>query len=173
VGLDQETAMYLIVMGVAGSGKTTIGKGLAERLGCRFYDGDDFHPPANVAKMAAGIPLTNKDRAAWLGALAALIQRDVRRGECGVLACSALKERYRKVLRVDASKVKFVYLKGSYDLILSRMQNRTNHYMKPTMLQSQFEALEEPSDALIVDIAKTPGEICDEILSRILPASFS
>jgi gluconokinase len=162
--------MYVIVMGVSGSGKTTIGKRLAERLACQFYDGDDFHTPANVAKMAAGIPLTNKDRAAWLAALAALIQREVRRGERGVLACSALKESYRKVLRVDASRVRFVYLKGSYDLILSRMQNRKDHYMKPTMLQSQFRALEEPSDALIVDIVNTPGEICDEILSKIFPA---
>lgn len=159
--------MFVIVMGVSGSGKTTIGKAIAEQLGCRFYDGDDFHPTAIVAKMVAGIPLTDEDRAGWLAALAALIQRGLQQGESGVIACSALKEKYRQALCVDAGQVKFVYLKGSYEVILGRMQNRQAHYMKPAMLQSQFETLEEPQGVLTVDITLSPDVIVRNIMEYL------
>ena len=159
--------MFVIVMGVSGSGKTTIGKAIAEQLGCRFYDGDDFHTPAIVAKMVAGIPLTDEDRAGWLADLAALIQRGLQRGESGVIACSALKEKYRQALRVDAGQVKFVYLKGSYEVILGRMQNRQAHYMKPAMLQSQFETLEEPQGVLTVDVTLSPDVIVRNIMEYL------
>lgn len=154
-------------MGVSGCGKTTIGVQLAARLGWPFYDGDDFHPPANKAKMGAGIPLDDADRAGWLAVLAELIRGHAAEGRSLVLACSALKQRYRDQLRV-VPDVQFVYLQGSYDLILARMQARTGHYMKPAMLASQFAALEPPVDALTVDIAAPPEEIIEQIV-RVLP----
>lgn len=160
--------MFVIVMGVAGSGKTTIGKAVAERLGCRFYDGDDFHPAANVAKMAAGIPLNDDDRAGWLDALSALIRSGLQKGESGVIACSALKEKYRAILQVDPGQVKFVYLKGSYEVILARMQSRAGHYMKPAMLQSQFETLEEPQEVLVEDITQAPEAIVVDIMAHLM-----
>ena len=159
--------MFLIVMGVSGSGKTTIGKLLSERLAIPFYDADNFHPPANVAKMAAGIPLTDEDRADWLAALAAVIRTGVERGESGIIACSALKETYRSVLRVVPEQVKFVFLKGGYEVILSRMLARKDHYMKPGMLQSQFATLEEPEGVLTVDIALPPNAIVDLVLEQL------
>jgi gluconokinase len=157
--------MILIVMGVAGSGKSTIGRLLADRLRWPFYDGDDFHPPANVAKMQSGQPLTDKDRSGWLSALADLIRECVTQNRSAVIACSALKQRYRDQLQVDAS-VHFVYLRGSYDLIEARMRQRTGHYMPPSLLASQFAALEEPLAALTIDIDQTPEQIVDEIVSR-------
>ena len=159
--------MFLIVMGVSGSGKSTIGRLLAERLGWPFYDGDDFHPPANVAKMSQGIPLTDADRAGWLDTLAALIRENLQAGRSGVLACSALKQRYREQLCIDPAQVKFIYLKGSYELIKTRMQSRPRHYMKPGMLDSQFAALEEPQDAIIVEIDRTVEEVIDEVMWRL------
>ena len=159
--------MFVIIMGVSGSGKTTLGKAITGQLGCPFYDGDDFHPPANLAKMAAGIPLTDKDRASWLAALAARIQGGLGQGESGVIACSALKEKYRQALLVDAGQVKFVYLKGSYEVILARMQGRPAHYMKPAMLKSQFETLEEPKEVLTVDITLTPEVLVRTIMGYI------
>jgi gluconokinase len=159
--------MFIILMGVAGSGKTTIGKAVATRLGWRFYDGDDFHPPANVAKMAAGIPLTDDDRAEWLAALAELIRNGLQKGGSGVLACSALKEKYRAMLQVNPEQVKLVYLKGSYEVILARLQNREAHFMKPAMLASQFETLEEPPDALVEDITLSPDTIVEDILMKL------
>ncbi len=155
--------MFVILMGVSGSGKTTIGRLLAQRLNCPFYDGDDYHPPANVAKMATGIPLDDEDRAGWLAALADIIRDGLGRGEDGVLACSALKEKYRDVLRVDPARVKFFYLRGSYDTILQRMAERGEHYMKPAMLQSQFEALEEPANVPWLDVTLQPDEIVQRI----------
>ena len=117
--------MFIILMGISGSGKTTIGRMLAQRLGWPFYDGDDYHPPANVAKMAAGVPLDDEDRAGWLAALAALIEEGLAAGEHGVIACSALKETYRDVLRrSDRERVKFVYLRGSYEVLFERMKGR-------------------------------------------------
>lgn len=163
--------MFVILMGVAGSGKTTVGILLAKRLQCPFYDGDDFHPPANVAKMAAGTPLTDDDRAGWLAALAEVIRDGLGRGESGVVACSALKESYREVLRVDEAKVKFIYLKGSYEVILQRMQSR-KHFMKPAMLQSQFASLEEPADVPWIDVTLDPDEIVRRIAEQIDDTPF-
>ena len=158
---------FLIVMGVAGSGKTSVGKGLAEHLGWDFYDADDFHPPENIAKMASGTPLNDLDRAPWLAALHDLIASSLKQNKPGVLACSALKERYRQQLMTGNDGVQLVYLKGSYDLIWSRMIVRKEHYMKPHMLQSQFDALEEPVNALTVEISIPVPEIIQEIMRFI------
>jgi len=160
---------FFIVMGVSGSGKTSVGKSLAEHLGWGFYDADDFHPPANIEKMADGIPLDDSDRAPWLAALHDLISSSLIQSRPGVLACSALKERYRRRLLEGNAGVQLIYLKGSYDLIWSRMIVRKDHYMKPHMLQSQFDALEEPSDALTVDISLP----VDEILQVVIKIYYS
>lgn len=157
---------FFIIMGVSGSGKTEVGKFLAKYLGWDFYDADDFHPPENVEKMANGIPLDNADRAPWLATLHDLISSSLENNRAGVLACSALKERYRQQLLKDNDDVQLVHLKGSYDLIWSRMSQRENHYMKPEMLQSQFETLEEPVNALIVEISAPVDEIIQQILYR-------
>jgi len=157
--------MIIIVMGVSGSGKTTVGRLLAERLSWPFYDGDDSHPAANVAKMSAGLPLTDEDRAGWLAALAALLRSRIAEGGSAVLACSALKQNYRRQLNVDPNQVRFVFLKGDYELIWERMKERPGHYMKADMLASQFAALEEPGDeALTSDITSTPAEIVEQIV---------
>ena len=158
---------FFIVMGVSGCGKSSVGKALAERLGWDFYDADDFHPPENVAKMVNGIPLDDSDRAPWLATLHDLISSSLKADQPGVLACSALKERYRQQLLKDNDDVQFVYLKGSYDLIWSRMSKRQDHYMKPQMLKSQFEALEEPTNALTMDISKSVDEIVGDILKSM------
>jgi gluconokinase len=158
---------FIIVMGVSGSGKTSIGKSLAEQLGWDFYDADDFHPPENVAKMSNGIPLDDSDRLPWLASLHDLISSALQTDRRGVLACSALKERYRQQLLDGNPDVGLVYLKGTYDLIWSRMSERGDHYMKPHMLRSQFEALEEPNNALTVDISISLDEIVQEILDHI------
>jgi gluconokinase len=155
---------FFIVMGVSGCGKSSVGQTLASRLGWNFYDADDFHPPENVAKMASGTPLDDSDRAPWLSALHDLISSSLREDKPGVLACSSLKERYRQQLLDGNESVQIVYLKGSYDLIWSRMSARKDHYMKPHMLKSQFEALEEPSNALTMDISMSIDDIVQEIL---------
>ena len=155
---------FFIVMGVSGCGKSSICKALAENLGWDFYDADDFHPPANVAKMASGIPLDDSDRAPWLDSLHDLISSSLTQNRPGVLACSALKERYRQQLMKGNDGVQLVYLKGSYDLIWSRMIARKDHWMKPHMLQSQFTTLEEPANALTVDVSLSIDEIVQEIL---------
>jgi gluconokinase len=159
---------FLIVMGVSGSGKTSVGKALAKYLRWDFYDADDFHPPENVAKMANGIPLDDSDRAPWLSALHDLISSSLKQNKPGVLACSALKERYRQHLMDGNDGVQLIYLKGSYDLIWSRMATRSDHYMKPHMLHSQFETLEEPSNAFVVDIALSVEEILELVIKQIL-----
>lgn len=158
---------FFIVMGVSGCGKSSVGQSLAQSLGWDFYDADDFHPPANVAKMAGGIPLDDSDRAPWLASLHELISSSLNADHSGVLACSALKERYGQQLMVGDDSVQLVYLKGSYELIGSRMENRTDHYMKPHMLKSQFETLEEPTDALVVDVSVSVDEIVQEIISSM------
>ena len=157
---------FFIVMGVSGSGKTSVGKALAESLGWDFHDADDFHPPENVAKMASGIPLDDTDRAPWLAALHDLISSNFKHNEPGVLACSAIKERYRQQLMEGNDCVQLVYLKGSYDLIWSRMETRTDHFMKPNMLKSQFDALEEPTNALTIDISMPVKKILSKILEQ-------
>ena len=158
---------FVIVMGVSGSGKTSVGKALAQHLGWDFYDADNFHPPENVAKMANGIALNDTDRAPWLAALHDLISSSLKADRPGVLACSALKERYRRKLLEGNNNVQLVYLKGDYELIWSRMSVRREHYMKPHMLQSQFETLEEPKNALTVDISDSVHDIRDEILKHM------
>jgi gluconokinase len=162
-----KTFRFFIVIGVSGSGKTSVGKALAKHLGWDFYDADDFHPPENVAKMAKAIPLTDSDRAPWLAALHELISSSLAQNRPGVLACSALKERYRQKLLAGNDGVQLIYLKGSYDLIWSRMSARKDHYMKPHMLQSQFETLEEPANALTVDITPSVDEILEVILQNM------
>ena len=162
-----KTIRFFIVMGVSGSGKTSVGKSLAKHLGWDFYDADDFHPPENVAKMAKGIPLTDSNRTPWLAALHELISSNLAQNRPGVLACSALRESYRQKLLEGNDRVQLIYLKGSYDLIWSRMSARKDHYMKPHMLQSQLETLEEPSNALIVDITPSVDEILKVILQNM------
>lgn len=155
-----------VMMGVSGCGKTTVGQALAERLNCPFYDGDDFHPPQNVAKMSRGVPLNDEDRAPWLARLAALIKTHLEAGETAVLACSALKKRYRDQLRVS-DQVRFIYLAGSFDLIWQRMKSRPDHYMKANMLHSQFDALEPPGADEEADIIAIDQDV-DAIVAQIL-----
>ena len=156
---------FIVLMGVAGSGKTTVGRALAAQLGWKFYDADDFHPPASVAKMARGIPLDDADRLPWLETLRALVRACLERGEGGVLACSALKASYRAYLLLDG-RVKLAYLKGDFDLIQKRLADRRGHFMSAAMLESQFDALEEPGKEFHVDISTTPEEIVRAIRLR-------
>jgi gluconokinase len=157
---------FFIVMGVSGCGKSSVGEALANQLGWDFYDADDFHPPENVAKMASGTPLNDSDRAPWLATLHDLISSSLKRNRPGVLACSVLKENYRQQLLEGNEGVQIVYLKGSYDLIWSRMEARTDHYMKPHMLRSQFDTLKEPTNALTIDISMPVAEIVRVVLSH-------
>lgn len=159
----------IIVMGVAGCGKSTVARLLAEELGWDFLDADDFHSAENIAKMKSRIPLSDSDRAPWLSRLNELLISTLKEGRHPVLACSALKESYRTILSRGIDGLQFVYLKGSYDLIRSRISTRQGHYMKPEMLQSQFEALEEPVDALVVDVCLTPEEIVEKIIRTFQP----
>lgn len=158
--------MVIVVMGVAGSGKTTIGRQLAEELGWNFHDADDFHPQANVEKMSRGIPLKDADRIPWLEILRDLIRTCLERDEDAVLACSGLRASYREYLLID-ERVKLVYLKGDHALILERLRGRQGHYMKPEMLDSQFATLEEPDETSHFDISSSPAEIVAEIRSRL------
>jgi carbohydrate kinase (thermoresistant glucokinase family) len=153
----------IVLMGVAGSGKTTIGLKLAGGLHWKFRDADEFHPPENVAKMSAGSPLTDRDRAPWLAAIRRYIDERLAGGESAVVTCSALREDYRRLLVADPTKVKLVHLAGDYALILRRLAERQGHFMKPEMLQSQFAALETPHDALTIDVALSPDAIVAEI----------
>ena len=159
--------MVIVLMGVTGCGKTTVGVLLAEQLGWEFYDADDFHPPENVEKMRIGVPLTDADRTPWLEALKSLIHGAHEKEQNFVLACSALKHQYRKILRHDLQPVRFVYLKGSPELIRERLEARKGHYMNPTLLKSQFSALEEPKDAVYVDIAREPDKIVAAIREQL------
>lgn len=159
--------MVILLMGVSGSGKTTVGEKLAAALGWSFRDADDFHPPANVAKMSAGTPLTDQDRAPWLAAIRSHIETTLACGESGIVTCSALKEVYRQAAIPDRGRVKVVHLAGDFGVILERMEARKGHFMKPEMLKSQFATLEPPSNAVTVDIAKTPEAIVAEIRQRL------
>jgi gluconokinase len=164
----------LIVMGVSGSGKTTIAKGLADRLGWRFADGDGFHPPSNVAKMSAGHPLTDEDRWPWLQAIADEIDRVSATGGRVVIACSALKRAYRTVLVHGRDDIRIVYLDGSKELIRARMNARKDHFMPPTLLDSQFATLEPPGpdeNPLRVSIDASVNAIIDAIVAQLPPSS--
>ncbi|HEY3972904.1 MAG TPA: gluconokinase [Candidatus Sulfotelmatobacter sp.] len=158
--------MIVIVMGVTGAGKTTIGRMLAEQLGWQFADADDFHPPENVEKMRRGIPLDDEDRGPWLHRLRAMIGAWIAEGKNVVLACSALKRSYRNEL--DAGpEVRFVYLKGSAELIADRLRSRHGHFAGEQILAGQFADLEEPECAVTVSIAPEPMQIVGEIRQKL------
>ena len=150
----------VILMGVSGSGKTTIGQLLAAQSGWDFIEGDDYHPPENVYKMANGVPLTDADRQPWLASLHEVLYAHAQAQRSVLLACSALKQNYRQTLAAGIPNTHFIYLKGDYDLIVQRLAQRSHHYMKAGMLASQFEALQEPENALVLDIAQNPQRIC-------------
>ena len=156
-------------MGVTGAGKSTIGQALAAALGWEFCDGDDLHSEENKRKMHCGEPLTDLDRARWLLAVHGVIESMLSAGVSGVVACSALKQSYRETLAggLDPALVKFVYLRGSKELISQRLAGRSGHFMNPILIQSQFDTLEEPSDAIVVDIAGAPEEIVDSIREQL------
>ena len=160
--------MVVIIFGVSGAGKTTLGKLLARKLGWTFYEADDFHSPANVEKLHAGIPLTDEDRWPWLESLRELVRR-LGPKEDAVLACSALKHAYRRFLRVN-DQVKFVYLRGDYPLIANQLRKRKGHFMNPELLKSQVADLEEPradEGILTVNLGRTPRELVQEITTRL------
>lgn len=159
--------MIILIMGVAGSGKTTVGEKLAATLGWKFLDADEVHPPANIAKMAAGHPLTDKDRAPWLAALRARIDDFLRRNVSAVVTCSALKERYREVLLSGTEEVKLVHLQGSPELLRARLRGRVGHFMAPGMLDSQLAELEPPKNALVLDVVHSPEELVETIRKRL------
>ena len=162
--------MVIVIMGVSGSGKTTIGRSLAETSHWGFSDADDFHSPANVEKMKNGVPLTDEDREPWLRSIRAAIEQWNRDEPGHVLACSALKGSYREILGLNDPEVKFVYLQGGFDLICQRLKERKSHFFNPALLRSQFDALENPKNALVVDASKEPQEIISEILVAIQQA---
>ncbi len=154
----------IVVMGVSGCGKTSVGQALAARLGARFVDADDFHPPANVEKMRAGVPLDDADRAPWLARLNAVMRHGVAKGEPVVLACSALRHRYRDALAERLPGLRIVHLSGSYELIAARIAARRHRYMPASLLASQFEALEPPRDAVVVDVGGSVEETVESAL---------
>jgi carbohydrate kinase (thermoresistant glucokinase family) len=156
-----EGGKLFVVMGVSGCGKTTLGKALAAHNGLPFFDGDDYHTAGNIAKMSAGIALDDEDRKGWLERLNELLKAHGRTG--AVVACSALKQSYRKILDKDLDRVIWVYLEGSYEAILDRLKQREGHYMPPSLLRSQFEALEPPQDAIRVPVGFTVAEALEKI----------
>ena len=159
-----KTTKIISLMGVSGSGKTTVGKKLAEALGWPFRDADEFHPASNIAKMSAGIPLTDQDRAPWLMAIRTYIDVSLAGKQNAVITCSALKQRYREVLNAPPpGTVKWVYLKGSRELLESRLAGRSGHFMKVEMLAGQLATLEEPNDALTLNIAESLPELVKQI----------
>ena len=160
----QRNGQIVLLMGVSGCGKTTIGQRLAEEAGWEFYDGDDFHPEVNIEKMASGLPLDDEDRWPWLEALHQHMSERSRRGLSAIYACSALKQAYRIRLLANLPRSRTVYLRGTLPLIQERLQTRQEHFMPASLLQSQFETLEEPEDALVVDVAKPPEQILEDLL---------
>jgi gluconokinase len=162
--------MVIVVMGVEGSGKTTVASAVARRLGWPFEEGDALHPPANIAKMHAGRPLTDADRRPWLEAVAAWVEARLDSGENGVITCSALKRAYREVIDRRGHGVVFVYLRGSRDTIAARLAGRQGHFMPAALLESQLASLEPPAagePAITVDIGRPPDAIADEIITRL------
>ncbi len=156
-------------MGVAGCGKTTVGMLLAERCGWKFFDADNFHPPANIAKMSSGAPLDDKDREPWLASLNRQLRECEAKGESAVLACSALKQAYRDRLSKNLKGLRLVYLRGDYTTIQQRLLARPGHYMKAGLLESQFQALQEPDEALVMEIAQDPAAIVEDLHAVLDP----
>lgn len=162
--------VVLVLMGVSGSGKTTVARLIADRLHWAFEEGDALHPPANVAKMAAGHPLDDDDRAPWLAKVADWVDARLDAGESGVITCSALKRKYRALIDRRGERVEFVYLHGSRDLVASRLAHRQGHFMPSSLLASQFETLEEPAadePVIRVEIGATPQAIADAVLHAL------
>jgi gluconokinase len=159
--------IVLIFMGVAGSGKTTVARLCAQKTGATFYEGDDFHPPENVAKMRTGIPLTDADREQWLHVLRQVIVQALAKNEFSVLTCSALKVKYRDELTEDDFRVKFVHLTGPPALIEERLKARRGHFMPPMLLASQLAILDPPADALIFSCEKSPEKIVTELIQAL------
>ncbi|MFV1994948.1 MAG: gluconokinase [Verrucomicrobiales bacterium] len=161
----------LVLMGVSGSGKTTLGQLLSERLGARFFDADDFHPPENVEKMRSGVALTDEDRVAWLSALSVLLREASARRQPTVLACSALRRGFRDALRKSAPSLRFLFLSGPRSLLAERLEGRVGHYMPGTLLETQLEALEPPtadeSDVLTLEIGSPVNEIARQALAML------
>ncbi len=159
--------MVIIVMGVSGAGKSTVGTQLADEIGCTYYDGDDFHPAVNIEKMSQGIPLNDADRVPWMLSLRNLIEKHIAQECSTVISCSALQERYRGYLRFELEGVEFVHLVGSFETIWDRLKKRTNHFMKRELLQSQFDILEESPDLLQISVDDDPEEIVQTILEAL------
>ena len=160
-------------MGVSGAGKTTVGEELSALTGWPLYDADDFHSPENIEKMRSGVALEDADRWPWLDRMHAMLADKSAKGESVLLACSALKQKYRDRLAQGGLPVQWVHLKGSFELIRARLEARKNHYMKAGLLESQFAALEEPRDAIIAEIGGSPREIAEAVMSRLRQADGS
>lgn len=158
----------VVVMGVSGCGKTTVGSALAGRLQATFLDADDFHPAANVEKMRSGTPLSDDDRLPWLDSLNHQLRSHAAAGERVVLACSALKARYREAIAKDLPHVDWIFLDGSFELIAARMRERSSHYMPESLLRSQFETLERPHDAICISIELSPAEQVEAALAALV-----
>jgi gluconokinase len=161
--------MVVIIFGVSGAGKTTIGELLAQELGWQFYEADDFHPRANIEKMREGVPVTDQDRWPWLESLRELVNRCIAAEEDAVLACSALKKAYRRYLRANA-EVKLVFLRGEYGLIANQLRHRRAHFMNPALLQSQFADLEEPQateGSIVIELGRGPLKLVQEIKRKL------
>ena len=159
--------MIIVVMGVSGSGKTTVGQVLAKSLGWEFCDADALHPVANIEKMSRGIPLDDVDRKPWLERLQQAIAQWLQKDKNMVLACSALKSAYRQILLQDKERMRLIYLKGDFKIIQERLKKRLDHYMSPELLQSQLDTLEEPSEAITIDVSQPPEAVVREIKTKL------
>jgi len=160
--------MVIVLIGPMGCGKTTVGEILGEKLGWQFYDADDFHPEANKRKMGQGIPLDDSDRKPWLDILSGLIQKHLSQESSMILACSALKRKYRRALGIDQEQVFSVFLRGSFSLLQERIADRSHEYMAKDLLQSQLATLEIPETGLTVDISGTPEQISQTIIDKLI-----